>query len=281
MKKINIILILILLYFGACSQKTATFDELVQSGQKSLTKENYAEARELLKQALKIKPSDRNALYFLGLAYQRDHIFDSALIYYKRGDLLYPKDRELNLGVFRCAMETKDWKNARDAVKVLIETGDPKSKYIDVLISLNISLKLYTVAFRDLKEKLNLTPDDPNTYLQLSNVAAQIDSLDYALEVMDMALARFGEKQEFMMNKAMYLTAMREYLKAEKLLRKILSQDTTVIPVKINLANVLSAQKNRDKKMEAYRLYKELQPLVSDVFKIDSTLKSLEIELNL
>ena len=178
-------------------------------------------------------------------------------------------------------METKDWKNARDAVKVLIETGDPKSKYIDVLISLNISLKLYTVAFRDLKEKLNLTPDDPNTYLQLSNVAAQIDSLDYALEVMDMALARFGEKQEFMMNKAMYLTAMREYPKAEKLLRKILSQDTTVIPVKINLANVLSAQKNRDKKMEAYRLYKELQPLVSDVFKIDSTLKSLEIELNL
>jgi len=40
-------------------------------------------------------------------------------------------------------------------------------------------------------------------------------------------------------------------------------------------------QDSKTKKMEAYRLYKVLQPLVSDVFKIDSTLKALEKELNL
>jgi len=69
------------------------------------------------------------------------------------------------------------------------------------------------------------------------------------------------------------------YPEAEKYLRMALELSPGNIPSLINLANVLSSQNSRDKKLEALEIYKASRDLIPEAFKVDSIIDDLQIEL--
>ena len=217
------------------------------------------------------------------MSYKQDFMMDSALFYLKRTDLLHPNDREVNLAIFRVAMQLQDWQNALRASSVLIATGDPIQDYYDQLIDLNIKVNNRPVAFVYAKKYLALDTNDANRYLVAANLAAQIDSVDHAIELMEKAIDKFGRHPQFLINEGIYYASKYDYARSEQLMREAVAIDT-VDPVasKLNLANVLSKESSREKKLEAYKIYTDLQKQqLPDVFKIDSTVAALKDELHI
>ncbi|MFQ5453043.1 MAG: tetratricopeptide repeat protein, partial [Candidatus Zixiibacteriota bacterium] len=163
MKKVFSLFIFSIIISG-CTQEPETFEELKKAGEKEFIKENYPAARKYFVTALKLKQSDRDILYFLGLSYQREYLLDSAIYYLKRGDLIYPNDREINLAIYPIAVELQEWENALKAISVLVTTGDPIDKYYKQLVELNIKAEHYIISFIYLKKLLEAEPDNPNWY---------------------------------------------------------------------------------------------------------------------
>ncbi len=265
---------------AGCGKEPQTFEELKAAGQSAFLDEDYAGAREYLTRAVALQSSDRSVLFFLGLSYQRDYIFDSALFYLKRVDILYPDDREVNLELYKICLAMEDWRNAIRSIGVLVKTGDKAEDYYAQLAELNLKLENLPNAYYFSRETLKLFPDNPNYYLQLANVAAELDSMDIALATIDSALARFGERDELRLNKGLYLVAKNRAGDAERIFRDLAAKDTSFVPYRINLANALSSQKSTAKKAEALELYRQLQTLVGgEQFLIDSMIGVLENEL--
>ncbi|HKK21742.1 MAG TPA: tetratricopeptide repeat protein [candidate division Zixibacteria bacterium] len=282
MRKVFYLLLPVLLVIG-CSREPKTFDQLVKAGEHAFVQGKYPKARTYLIKAVDMKPSDRNALYYLGMSYKQEYIMDSALYYLKRADLLHPKDREINLAIYPVAMELEDWENALKALSVITSTGDPIQKYYSELIKLNLKVKNPVVAYIYAKKYLALDTTDVNRYLVLADLAAQIDSVNQAIDLMQECIEKFGRHPEFLVNQGIYYASRRDYSKAEKLLREAIPLDTANAPsTRLNLANVLSKEKSRQKKLEAYNIYKDLQDeKLPAVFKLDSTVAALKAELKL
>lgn len=281
MKKYILFLVVVLL-LTSCSKEPETYKALKSAGQKAFVKQDYPTARKYFLEALHKNQSDKDLLYLLGLSYQRDFLMDSALLYLKRADLLFPNERETNLAIYQAALDLQDWEAAIKAIHVLVKTGDPIEMYYNQLAQMNLKIGHYVVAYIFAKKELETHPDIPNNYIQLGNVAAILDSFDVAINTMDSATKKFGDKDVFLLNKGIYYSGKRNYKKAEKIFRSLLLKDSTSIPTKVNLANILSQQKSRKKKLEAYHLYKEIQPkITTDVFKIDSTITALKKELKI
>ncbi len=277
-------LVLLAAVLSGCSKEPKTFDELLKAGEQSFIQGKYPQARTYLTKAVAIKASNRDALYYLGMSYKEDYMMDSALFYLKRADLLHPKDREINLAIYPVAMQLQDWENTLKAIAVLYSTGDPIEQYYEQLIQLNIKVKNPVVAYIYAKKYLAQDTTDVNRYLVLAQLAAQIDSTDQAIDLMQKCIDKYGRHPEFLVNKGIYYAAKRDYANSEKLLREALAKDTTanVVSTKLNLANVLSKEPGRQKKLEAYQMYKELQgDNLSAAFKIDSTVQALKEELKL
>lgn len=280
MKKI-ILVSLLIGFFGSCSQEPQTLEELKKAGEKAFINEDYAAARKYLSKAVAQRPSDRHLLYLLGISYQRDYLYDSAFFYLKRVDVLFPGDREVNLELYKIAEAIEDWKNAIKAIHVLVKTGDPIEQYYSALAELNLKNENFKAAYYFYRKLLETQPDNPNHHLVVANLAAQLDSLDVSLAVTDSALEKFGPKVEFLLNKGMFLTAKRRYQESEAIFRSLLASDSSSVPYKLNLANVLASQDDRGKKQEAYRLYLDLKPVVGGEFRLDSMISALEKELNI
>ena len=278
MKKYFTLLIIILLISG-CSSDPQTFTEYKQEGKKEYARGNYQESRRLLDQAMKINKSDRDVLFYLGLSYQKDYMLDSAIFYLKKADMLYPKDRDINLSIYRVALELQEAEYLVEAIDVLIKSGDPIEDYYELLITCNMQLERYFVAFLHAQALLQTDLENPSYYFKAANIAAEVDSLDLALRTINKAIEKFGEKEEFILNKGIYIARMGEYLEAEKIMRSLLNSSQNPSFVKLNLANVLTAQDNKDKKLEGYHLYKEIQSEFSNDYIIDSTINALEQEL--
>jgi hypothetical protein len=118
-------------------------------------------------------------------------------------------------------------------------------------------------------------------YLQTANWAAQFDSVQIGLEILDSAIARFGPSDQFVVNKALFLSYLGRHRRAEALLRPIVERDDPPRPnMQLNLARVLASQPERPKKEEALSLYREIQPLLAGDFPIDSIIQRLENDLN-
>ena len=282
MKQFFFVLLLFTVISG-CSRQPQSFDELVRAGKTAFVNGQYPQARTFLLKAIEEKSSDRDALYYLGMSYKQDFMMDSALFYLKRTDLLHPNDREVNLAIFRVAMQLQDWQNALRASSVLIATGDPIQDYYDQLIDLNIKVNNRPVAFVYAKKYLALDTNAANRYLVAANLAAQIDSVDHAIELMEKAIDKFGRHPQFLINEGIYYASKYDYARSEQLMREAVAIDT-VDPVasKLNLANVLSKESSREKKLEAYKIYTDLQKQqLPDVFKIDSTVAALKDELHI
>lgn len=278
----NLWLILIVLFVAGCSGEPTSVEDLKQAGQKAFLKGDYTTAIKYLTQAYQHKASDRDILYFLGVSYQREYLVDSALVYLKRADLLFPFDREINLSIYNLALEAGEWEYAARAIHALVRTGDPIDKYLEELVELNIKMENLEVARAYLTLLHDKQPENADYYLRLATVSAAFDSTDYAIALMDTAISKFPDRENyFRMNKGIFLTHRKDYNDAEKIFRTLLATDTGSVQLKVNLANVLSKRDSRDKKLEALKLYGEIDPAAGAAFRVDSSMAELKKELNL
>ena len=278
MKRTCILLLLILVLAG-CSPEPESFEELVTAGKKAFIDERYSVARDHLGQAVAKLPSDHDALYFLGLSYARDFMLDSAYFFLGRANVLYPNDREINLDLLPLTQALKDDKSSIRAIKVLIATGDPEDWYYETLAYLHTSEHNYYNAYKYARLLLEKEPENRNWYLGAATAAAHIDSIHISLRILDSAIVKFGPLPELQTNRATFLISVRRYAEAEETLRSLHAGDSASIPYRINLANVLATQNNRQKKLEALGMYRELSLLDLGDFKIDSLISVLEEEL--
>ena len=264
---------------AGCTKEPETLEELKKAGRRAFVSEEYAKARNYLGRAVAQAPSDKQILYFMGLSYSRDMMYDSALHYLGRADVLHPDDREINLEIYRIAREIGEPQVAKDAISVLMKTGDPPEKYYREMGELSVQQGMFFLANSYFRLLLKSEPDNPQNYLDAANVAAEIDSLKVSVSIMDSAITRFGERMELLQNKAIYLIAQDKFADAERILRDLLEQEPQAVEVRLNLAHTLAEQEDKDKKREAYDLYSSLRDTMPAGFAIDSLMQELEKQL--
>ncbi|RME22399.1 MAG: hypothetical protein D6800_11075, partial [Candidatus Zixiibacteriota bacterium] len=97
-----------LLLSGCDKKRSETYDTFFQKGMQAFNDGRYAAARDEFARALKLKPSDRDAMYYMGVCYRNDFIYDSAMSYLKRADILHPKDREILKQLYDVSKALKD-----------------------------------------------------------------------------------------------------------------------------------------------------------------------------
>jgi len=272
---------LVLLLVVSCSQEPQTPDELTAAGERAFGAGDYFQARDYLGRAVLQKPSDRNLLYLLGAAYLRERMYDSAITFLKRADILYPKDREINIALADACTETEQWADARRALEVLVAAGETGADYMEELLRVSLKGQEYPFAYYYARRLLEQFPDEQQRYLAVANLAAELDSLTVAINVMDSALERFGTTMEFINNKATYLVAKRKYAEAERLYRSLVAMDLTSVEYKLNLANALDSQDDRSKRNEAYRILSKLDSTYKGTPRLDSMLTELREELGI
>jgi tetratricopeptide (TPR) repeat protein len=265
---------------SSCGKGPKSFEELKAEGEKAFTSAKYAEARGYFIKALAIKPSDRDMLYLTGLSYKRDYVYDSALSFLRRADILYPGSREINQEIYEASIASKSWENAARAINVLVATGDPLEKYLEILVRVYSELDdpLNVVYYL---RKLTVTkPEEPTYALQLINALVAVDSMPQAVRLADSAIAKYGPKNELVASRANLSAYQGKYDEAENVFRSLLASDTSrANAYKLNLANVLSMQKDKAKKREAIELYKEIRTKVDSRLKVDSLITDLEKSL--
>jgi tetratricopeptide (TPR) repeat protein len=271
------LLVFVFVVLLQCGNEPETLEELTSAGEKAFVDRDYARARKYLSQAVIKKSSDKHLLYLLGVSYARDFLYDSAFHYLKRADLLHPDDPEINKEILPLAKSLGEWKAAIQSIQAFIKNGEPIERYYRDLAELSVKEQNFPVAYIYYRKLLQQEPDDPDVHLQVANLAAHEDSIHVALRVIDSAIERFGEKEQFLLNKSLFLAGARRYREAESLVRSLLLKDSTKISYKLNLASVLASQSDLKKKREAYDIYRELDTIlpVTDTL-LDSTIAALE-----
>jgi predicted Zn-dependent protease len=215
----------------------------------------------------------------MGLAYRRDQMYDSALSYIRRVDLLYPADREINQTLLEVSTAMNDWASARSALQGLINLGAAPPKYWRMMADFWRRDDHPGNTYHFLKKALVEEPNDIELWIETANMAAIVDSGGAALMYIDTAVQKFGLDDRLLANRGTYLTLVDKYDSAEVIFRSLLAKDTGSVQYQLNLAHVLSAEKSKDKKREALSLYKLVQPKIEAAFKVDSLIEALEKEL--
>ncbi len=278
MKKNLLLFVIIILTLG-CSQEPQTLEELRAAGQNAFIDGDYALAKTHLQKALHIKASDRDVLYYIGQTFQKLQQDDSAVYYFKRADILHPNDRELNLAIYQSAKKINDYQSTIEAIGALIHTGDNAQNYYYELADLNLRHGNIFVSFLYMRKLYDLKKEDPIIYLGLGNLAIQVDSVDFGISLMQEAIDKFGEKEEFVTNLAIYMAGVQRLDEAESVLKKYLRKHPNSQPLLLNLANILSLNDDKKKKEEALQMYKNIRQESGNIFNIDSVITALQKEL--
>jgi len=274
---IIILLVVLAVALSGCGQDNV--QELQASGLRAFEDGDYKKARDYFLKGIALEPSNKELLYYTGLSYKNDYLYDSALFYLKRLDILYPKDRETNLRLYEIALALEDWDYAMAAMGGLIGTGDSIEQYYAQYAEMWGRKDHPGNAYFYTKKAMDVEPDNPNHYVRAARLAVIVEPGPAAIEWIDSAIARFGQNDGFLITKAEILARQESYPEAEKIFRSLLANDTSHYAHKINLANVLSSQDNRSKKREALGLYREVIKLAPPNFNLDSLIKVLEEEL--
>lgn len=280
MKRLLIILFLVSTFLG-CGQKSGDVAEIVRAGQDLFLSGDYRGARAKLIEGLKISPSNHDLLYYMGLCYNRDYMYDSALFYLKKVDLLYPDEREINIAIFQVAPLVGDWKNSIAAARTLIDLGEPPEKYWNDLAEFNRQSGKTRNAHYYYRKLLEREPDNVDRYLQVANTAAALNLVEDAANVIDSAIDRFGPTDVLLGNQATIMSFSGKHQQAEEIFRTLLAKDTANMYVKLNLASCLSSQDNTAKKREAYNLLTDLRAATEGQLELDSMITTLKTELKI
>jgi tetratricopeptide (TPR) repeat protein len=264
----------------SCSKEPVTFDELKAAGVKAYTSKRYAEARTFLTKAAHMKGSDRDLLCFLAICYQRDFMLDSAFYYICRADILFPNDREIATTMYTIAPQVQEWDAAIRAIETLIATGDPAGQYYHERANYNKNLGNMYLAFLDFGKAKSVDSTNPTRYLELASAAAAAESIPYALAIIDTAIEKFGESDQFLSNRAVLYSFQQKFEESEAILRSLVTRRPESYEFKLNLANTLASQTNTAKKKEALAIYMQIEPNTDPTWKVDSLITTLKDELN-
>ncbi len=262
--------LLLFVLMTACGGGPDSVADLKQKGIDAFVQGDYAQAREYLQRGLQRAPSDRDLLYFTGAAFKRDFRYDSALVYLNRAAVLHQGDREVAKQRLEVAMALELWDIALSCTRTLIDTGDPPEQHYLTQAQLwrNEGWPINEYLF--LKLYLDSHPEDSMQYIPFANVAVTVDSLEVGQRYLDTAIARFGDRPILLAAKAVLYGAGGQYNRAERILRRLVAEDTASVDLRINLANMLSQQINLQKQQEALRLYESVQSLVTGAYPVDS-----------
>jgi len=275
-----ILLLAAALMIGGCSSPESV-EELRAAGKKAYLDEKFREAREYFLKALAQKPSDKDLLYFLASAYQRDSMYDSALFYLQRSNILFPKDRETNQRIYKIALLLEKWEDAISAVNVIAEVDGNIDTHAGELMMLWASNGTPINALYWGRRAIEHDPDNLQWYLGVAQNAVPCDSIELGLAALDSALNRFDSTYTdgLMLQKGIMLTEAGRYAEAERIFRPFVERDSTSVPYRHYLANSLAGQDGRAKKAEALALFKEIQPVVPPENQVDSIIAQLEKDL--
>ena len=274
-----IALIVVLAQFplAGCSGDSAGDGDYQKLGMKAFSDGNYPKAREYLRKALEKRPSDKDLLYFTGLAYQRDFVLDSAFYFIKRTSLLYPDDKEVLEQLYAVASMVGEYNDARKALMDLIAKGDPLEKHLENLVDmLYKSGSIANLYYYLVKWYREYGLEDQSRFRLLASYAAKVDSFEVANEVLDSAVKRWGDSDDFELVRSEILFNEGKMADAEKILRALVAKYPDNLDFKTNLANCLSNQNKIPKIDEALDIMKSIRAQVSDRAKIDSVITQME-----
>ena len=257
-----------------------SLEDLRAQGQEALEKREYAKARGLFAQALEQDARDKEALVGLAQAYRSDSRYDSAIYYFKRADLLHPKDREILQQIREVAIALADWPNAINAIESMIRMGDPQDIWHEQLADLWLRNGQPGRAYYHARRAIIYGTDDPAVYLQAANTAAKFDSNEVALELFDSAIAKFGPLDPFVVNKAIFLSTIGQLRQAEAIMRDVVARSNPPVPdLQLALAGILADQPERAKKSEARAIYREIGERFPGQYPVDSLISILNEQL--
>ncbi|MDF1543726.1 MAG: hypothetical protein P1R58_01345 [bacterium] len=278
MKRI-LLLLFVLSIVVSCSQEGSDAASYLKDGQKAFLAGKYREARDLLGKGLTLAPSNQDLIYYMGLCYQKEYVYDSALFYIRKADLLYRNNREINLAKLQIAPQVRDWDLAIDAMLTLIDLGDPPDQYWPQLAEYNAYLKHYMHVLFYMRKIVENQPEDTAAYLKLVGAAISANSLYVASAILDTAIDKFGPREEFTANRGSIYSFLGEYEKAENIFRTLLATDSANSFYKLNLASTLASYDRRDKKEEALNLFDAIKQELGGSVDIDSLIIRTTAEL--
>ena len=271
------LVILTALGWSGCSRSV---EDLRASGKEALDKKEFAKAREYYLQALEKDKSDKESLVGIAEAYRRDSRLDSTIYYLKRADLMHPGDRALNEEILEVAVTLGDWQNAINAIEAMVQTGDSYDRWYEQLADLWLKKGDVPRAFYHARRAIMNGTNNQAIYLQAATWAAQYDSLDAAIEILDSAVARFGPLDPFLVNKALLLSYGGRNRQAETIMRSVVERENPPNPgLQLNLANILAAQPEKTKKREALEIYQQIRPALTGRYPVDSLIQVVTDQL--
>ena len=273
-------LVIILLSVFACSQKEKTIDELLASGQKSYDSGDYFLARSYFGRALKKEPGNRYALYHLGRTYFAENMYDSSYAVLSRAEKLYPGSREVNTVLHEASARTGHYQEAINALLALARAGDPVEQYYKQMAEYAFADTIAHTAYYYYRKLIETEPDSLNYYLRCAESAVYKEDILSGIEVLKLALKRFGDRPQILSFLGQYYSYIRAYAESERALRTLLQKDSSMV-YQLQLATSLAFQDDLGKKREAYDIFKRLRAKTTNQNKIDSLISYLERELGI
>mgnify|MGYP000010131594 CR=1 FL=1 len=275
----RIALLLLLITLAGCDKGSKSFEQRKQEGMSAYVAGDYRKAREILKEAQRERGTDRDVLYYLGRAYSKDYIYDSAILVLKQADYLHPDDVEINQAILHAAQTSRAWVEAKDALMKLVRLGKAPDDYLERFNRYYGEIGNIPQLWFYRNELLKADPNDPLRYLELANVQLRLDSLERAIEILEDASSRFEDVPELTANLALYYSYANNDRKAEQLFRSLVEQYPDNPIHLLNLANVLTTQDSHDKKREGLQIYERIRPQVPAGIPIDSLIDAVRMEL--
>jgi tetratricopeptide (TPR) repeat protein len=266
------------LLLAACSKEPTSLEDLRAAGKKAYLNQKYAEARTYFNKALKISSVDADILYFNGLSYKRDYIYDSALRFIKRADLAKPDNLEINREIYDLAQKTENWDYALSAVRVLIFNGEPEQKYHKDLAKFSIMSGQPLEALW-WQSKVMEVDSSAGEYEKLVTIYLSMDSLNEALDKIKIMRTKFGDSDQLKASEGTIFVSQKKYAEAENIFRTLLAKDSAQLGYKLNLANTLSFSPDKIKKREALSLFKALPPDFAKKYNVDSLIHVIDSQL--
>lgn len=274
------LLVIIFLSIFACGQKEKTIDELLALGQESYDSGDYFEARSYFGRAVRKEPSNRYALYHLGRTYFAENMYDSSYATLSRVEKLYPGSREVNSVLHEVSAKTGHYQAAINALIALSRAGDPIEQYYKQIAEYAFTDTIAHTAYYYYRKLIEAEPDSLNYYLRCAESAYYKDDVLSGIEVLKLALKRFGDRPQILSILGKYYSYIRAYPESEQALRRLLQKDSSTV-YQLQLATFLAFQEDQGKKREAYDMFNRLRAKTAEQSRIDSLIGYLERELGI
>ena len=271
--------LLISICLVGCSGEQESAATLLKKGQEAFLSGNYAQARESFGKGLVLEPSNHDLIYYMGVSYQKEYVYDSALFYLRKADILFEGNKEINRALFEVAPHVQDWDLAIQAMRKLIELGDSPDRYWPELAEYNSYRNNFVHVLYYCRRLAEQNPEDTSIFLRLIGAAVSANSLSVASAFLDTAIDRFGPRDEFTANRGSIYSFTGQYEKAENIFRSLLAKDSANSYYKLNLASTLASYDRRSKKEEALEILNKLQFELGTGYGIDSLIVRTNREL--